>query len=69
MTAQSTIQATTRAAIRPAGASTTRIGAMVLRHAYLLRTSWPRVFELMYWPTIQMILWGLITKFLLTNSS
>ena len=46
-----------------------RIGAMVLRHAYLLRTSWPRIFELMYWPTIQMILWGFITRFLLTNSS
>lgn len=46
-----------------------RIGAMVLRHVYLLRTSWPRVFELMYWPTIQMVLWGFITKFLLTNSS
>ncbi|MFQ5774793.1 MAG: ABC transporter permease [Kiloniellaceae bacterium] len=42
---------------------------MVLRHVYLLRTSWPRVFELMYWPTIQMILWGFITRFLLTNSS
>ncbi|MGH6946065.1 MAG: ABC transporter permease [Kiloniellales bacterium] len=42
---------------------------MVLRHVYLLRSSWPRVFELMYWPTIQMILWGFITTFLLTNSS
>jgi ABC-2 type transport system permease protein len=46
-----------------------RIGAMVLRHVYLMRTSWPRLFELMYWPTIQMILWGFITRFLLTNSS
>jgi ABC-2 type transport system permease protein len=47
----------------------TRIGAMVLRHAYLLRTSWPRIFEMMYWPTIQMVLWGFITVFLATNSS
>ncbi len=47
----------------------TRIGAMVLRHVYLMRTSWPRLFELMYWPTVQMILWGFITRFLLTNSS
>ena len=54
----------------PASATASRrIGAMVLRHAYLLRTSWPRIFELMYWPTIQMILWGFITRFLLTNSS
>ena len=42
---------------------------MVLRHLYLLRSSWPRIFELMYWPTIQMILWGFITLFLATNSS
>jgi ABC-2 type transport system permease protein len=46
-----------------------RIGAMVLRHLYLLRTSWPRIFELMYWPTIQMVLWGFITLFLLQHSS
>lgn len=46
-----------------------RIGAIVLRHLYLLRTSWPRVFELMYWPTIQMILWGFITRFFLQHSS
>ena len=46
-----------------------RIAAMVLRHVYLLRTSWPRIFELMYWPTIQMVLWGFITLFLAQNSS
>lgn len=45
-----------------------RIGAIVLRHLYLLAASWPRIVELMYWPTIQMILWGLVTKFLLTHS-
>ena len=46
-----------------------RIGAVVLRHVYLMQTSWPRVFELMYWPTIQMILWGFITQFFLQHSS
>ena len=51
------------------GASARRIAAMVLRQLYLLRSSWPRVFELMYWPTIQMTLWGFITLFLATNSS
>jgi ABC-2 type transport system permease protein len=45
-----------------------RIGALVLRHLYLLRGSWPRVLELIYWPTVQMILWGLITQFLVTES-
>ncbi|WP_242468731.1 ABC transporter permease [Rhodovibrio salinarum] len=46
-----------------------RIGAVVLRHVYLMQTSWPRVFELMYWPTIQMILWGFITQFFLQHSA
>jgi len=51
------------------GAAAGRIGAMILRHVYLLRTSWPRLVELMYWPTIQMILWGFITRYLMTSSS
>ena len=53
----------------PGAGTAARIGAMVLRHVYLLRTSWPRIFELMYWPTIQMILWGFMTEFLLSHSS
>jgi ABC-2 type transport system permease protein len=36
------------------GAAIGRIAALILRHVYLLRSSWPRLFELMYWPTIQM---------------
>ncbi len=46
-----------------------RIGALVMRYVYLLKNSWPRIFELMYWPTIQMILWGFITQFFATNST
>jgi ABC-2 type transport system permease protein len=46
-----------------------RVGAMVLRYLFLMRSSWPRIIELIYWPTVQMILWGFITKFLVTNSS
>ena len=46
-----------------------RVAALVLRHVYLLRGSWPRVLELMYWPTVQMILWGFITLFLMNHSS
>lgn len=54
---------------RPAAFSARRVGAMVLRYIFLLRSSWPRVAELVYWPVVQMILWGLITKFFLTHSS
>lgn len=49
--------------------SVRRIFALVLRHVYLLRGSWPRVVELMYWPTVQMILWGFITVFMVGHSS
>lgn len=51
------------------GLSLRRIGAMVLRYLYVLRSSWPRLLELAYWPTMQMIIWGFITEFLYTNSS
>ncbi|MDX1489410.1 MAG: ABC transporter permease [Acidiferrobacterales bacterium] len=51
------------------GGSFRRIMALVLRHGYLLRRSWPRVLELMYWPTMQMILWGFITLFFVNHSS
>ncbi len=48
--------------------SPVRIYAMVLRYTYLLRNSWPRVLELAYWPTVQMILWGFISQFYATHS-
>ncbi len=51
------------------GSPVSRIAAMILRHIYLLRTSWPRIFELMYWPTIQIVLWGFITRYLMASSS
>jgi ABC-2 type transport system permease protein len=46
-----------------------RIGAMMLRYIYLFRRSWPRLIELAYWPTMQMILWGFMTQYLLTADS
>ena len=29
-----------------------RVGAMVMRYLYLLRSSWSRVLELIYWPAV-----------------
>ena len=46
-----------------------RVNAMVLRYLYLVRGSWPRILELMYWPAVQLVLWGFITKFFVTNST
>lgn len=56
---------------RQTGCSATwrRVHAVVRRHVYLLRSSGPRILELMYWPTMQMVLWGFITVFLVNHSS
>src|ERR1700756_5325377 len=51
------------------GFSPGRVYAMLLRYLYLLRSSWPRALELIYWPTIQMVLLGFMSQFLRTNSS
>lgn len=49
--------------------SVRRIGAMVLRHWYLLKSSWPRVLELIYWPAIQLLTWGFVQTYISQNSS
>ena len=36
---------------------------MMYRHLALFRRSWPRVLELMYWPVLQMIVWGFVTAY------
>ena len=51
------------------GGSAGRVWAMLLRYIYLLRSSWPRTLELLYWPTLQMLIWGFMSQFLYSNSS
>jgi ABC-2 type transport system permease protein len=48
-------------------ASLSRIGAMVRRYWYLLRSSWPRVLDLVYWPTVQMLMWGFLQLYVSQN--
>ena len=45
-----------------------RIYALFLRHFYLIKSSLPRLLDLIYWPTIQIILWGFISKFFTMHS-
>ncbi|OAI23006.1 ABC transporter [Methylosinus sp. R-45379] len=45
--------------------SIARVGAMTLRYSYLLRSSMPRMLEMMYWPTVQMLTWGFLQTYLL----
>ncbi len=46
-----------------------RIGAMILRYWYLIRSSWPRILELIYWPFVQMLMWGFLQTHLAQTSS
>lgn len=46
-----------------------RIGAMVLRHLYIMRGSWPRLLEMAYWPAVNMVMWGFTSQFFMTHSS
>ena len=45
-----------RAAVR-------RVWGLLYRHLSLYRRSWPRVLELMYWPVLQMLVWGFTARF------
>ncbi len=45
------------------GFSGARVAAMVARYLYLLRSSWPRVLDLLYWPAVQMVTWGFIQTY------
>jgi ABC-2 type transport system permease protein len=49
--------------------SPARVWAMLLRYLYILRSSWPRTLELLYWPTLQMLIWGFMSQFFYQNSS
>lgn len=44
-------------------ASLVRIGAVFMRHYYILSRSVPRLLEIIYWPSVQMVLWGFISRF------
>ena len=45
-------------------ASSRRVWAMVLRYWYVIRSSWPRTAELVYWPLVQMLMWGFLQSYL-----
>jgi len=45
------------------GFSFARVGAMMLRYTFLLRSSWPRAIEMAYWPTVQMLTWGFLQSY------
>jgi ABC-2 type transport system permease protein len=46
-----------------------RVSALVLRHWYVIKSSWPRIFDLMYWPLVQMLMWGFLQLYVAQHSS
>jgi ABC-2 type transport system permease protein len=46
-----------------------RVAAMVLRYWYLLRSSFARLIELIYWPAVQMMMWGFLQTYLAGQAS
>ena len=49
--------------------SLNRVAAMVRRYWYLLRSSWPRILDLIYWPAVQMLMWGFLQLYISQNAS
>ena len=41
-----------------------RVTALLTRHLYLYKRSFPRVLEIIYWPFVDLIVWGFITLYL-----
>ena len=46
-----------------------RILSLMLRHFYLIKASVPRIIDLIYWPTVQIVLWGFVSKFFTMHST
>ena len=46
-----------------------RIYGLFLRHFFLISRSFPRILDLIYWPSIQITLWGFISNFFASHSS
>ena len=46
-----------------------RMYGLFLRHFYLITRSLPRILDLIYWPSIQITLWGFISNFFADHST
>ena len=46
-----------------------RIYALVMRHVHIWRSSIMRLVDSIYWPAVQMVMWGFMTQYLLPQAS
>ncbi|OGZ52692.1 MAG: hypothetical protein A3B25_03485 [Candidatus Ryanbacteria bacterium RIFCSPLOWO2_01_FULL_48_26] len=40
-----------------------RIQALLMRHLYLYQRSFPRIMDILYWPVMELLLWGFISMY------
>ena len=40
-----------------------RVWGLVFRHVAVYRRSWPRLVEIAYWPTLELLIWGFTARF------
>jgi ABC-2 type transport system permease protein len=46
-----------------------RFSALLQRHMYLLKGSWLRIVNLVYWPMLNMIIWGFLNTYLVKQGT
>jgi ABC-2 type transport system permease protein len=46
-----------------------RIWGMVYRHLAIYRRSWPRLVEIAYWPTLNLLIWGFTATYFVHSSA
>src|SRR3989338_5370602 len=44
--------------------TTSHISAMLLRYLYLHKRSVPRAFEIVFWPVMELLVWGFVTRYI-----
>jgi ABC-2 type transport system permease protein len=49
--------------------SVERIWALVMRHIHIWRSSVMRLIDAIYWPAVQMVMWGFMTQYLMPQAS
>ena len=41
-----------------------RINALVIRHLYLYQRSFPRIMDIVYWPVMELLVWGFLSVYI-----
>ncbi len=41
-----------------------RINALVIRHLYLYQRSFPRIMDIIYWPVMELLVWGFLSAYI-----